>query len=79
MGTYCAPLGADSFFFCNERDFILSLSGNNQPDVIEVFSSTSKYLDDLLHIDSPYFEQMVSQLYHTELQLNKANSFYTEK
>ena len=36
------------------------------------------YLDDLLNIDKPYFEQMVGQLYPTELQLNKANSFDTE-
>ena len=28
-------------------------------------------------IDNPYFEQMVSQIYPTELQLNKANSFDT--
>ena len=29
MGTNCAPLVADSFFFCNERDCMLSLSENN--------------------------------------------------
>ena len=32
----------------------------------------------LLNIDHPYFEQMVSQIYPTELQLNKANSSDTE-
>ena len=32
------------------------------------------YLDDLLNIDNPYFEQVVGQIYPTELQLNKANS-----
>ena len=26
MGTYCAPLVADLFLFCYERDFMLSLS-----------------------------------------------------
>ena len=31
-------------------------------NVIESFSSTSRYLDDLLNIDNPYFEQMVSQI-----------------
>ena len=39
---------------------------------------TSRYLYDLLNIDNPYFEQMVSQIYPTELQLNKANSSDTE-
>ena len=32
----------------------------------------------LLNIDYPYFEQMVSQLYPTELPLNKVNSSDTE-
>ena len=77
MGT-CAPLVADLFLFCYERDFMLSLSDNNQADIIEAFNSTSRYLDDLLNIDNPYFEQMVGQIYPTELQLNKANSSDTE-
>ena len=78
MGTNCAPLVADLFLFCYERDFMLSLSDNNQSDVIEAFNSTSRYLDDLINIDNPYFEQMVGQIYPTELQLNKANSSETE-
>ena len=78
MGTNCAPLVADLILFCSERDFMLSLSDNNQADIIEAFNSTSRYLDDLLNIDNPYFEQMVGQIYPTELQLNKANSSDTE-
>ena len=78
MGTNCAPLVADLFLFCYERDFMLSLSDNNQTDIIEAFNSNSRYLDDLLNIDNPFFEQMVSQIYPTELQLNKANSSDTE-
>ena len=57
---------------------MLSLSANNQIDIIEAFNSTSRYLDDLLNIDYPYFEQMVGQIYPTELQLYKANSSDTE-
>ena len=57
---------------------MLSLSDHNQTDIIEAFNSTSRYLDDLLNIDNPYFEQMVGQIYPTELQLNKANSSETE-
>ena len=56
----------------------MSLSDNNQTDVIEAFNSTSRYLDDLLNIDNPYFEQMVGQIYPTKLKLNKANSSDTE-
>ena len=57
---------------------MLFLSDNNQTDIIEAFNSTSRYLDDLLNIYNPYFEQMVVQIYPTELQLNKANSSDTE-
>ena len=78
MGTGCAPLVADLFLFCYERDFMLFLSDNNQADIIEAFNSTSRYLDDLLNIDNPYFEEMLGQIYPTELQLNKANSSDTE-
>ena len=49
-----------------------------QYDVNEAFNSTSSYLDDLLNIDNPYFAQMVSQIYSTELQLNNANPSDTE-
>ena len=42
------------------------------------FNSTSRYLDNLLNIDNPYFVQMVGQIYPTKLQLNKANSSDTE-
>ena len=78
MGTNCAPLVADLFLFCYERDFMLSQSDNNQTDIIEAFNSTSRYLDDLINIDNPYFEQMLGQIYPIELQLNKANSSDTE-
>ena len=78
MGTNCAPLVADLFLYYYERDFMDSLNHDNQADVIEAFNSTSRYLDDLLNIDNPYFESMVDQIYPPELQLNKANISDTE-
>ena len=38
MGTNCAPLVADLFLYCYERDFMDAL--DNQDDVIEAFNST---------------------------------------
>ena len=74
MGTNCVPHVADLFLYCYEREFMDSLiNHDNQADVIEAFNSTSRYLDDLLNIDNPYFEGMVNQIYPSELQLNKAN------
>ena len=74
MGTNCVPLVADLFLFCYERDFMKTLSSDNQTDVIKAFNFTSRYLDDLLNIDNPYFEGMVNQIYPPELQLNNANT-----
>ena len=69
MGTNCAPLVADLFLFCYERDFMTSLSDVKQAEIIEAFKSTSRY---------PYFESMVNRIYPPELQLNKANTSDTE-
>ena len=55
-----------------------SLNHDNQADVIETFNSTSKYLEDLLNIDNPFFEGMVKQICPPELLLNKANNTDTE-
>ena len=73
MDTNCAPFVADLFLFCYERDFMLSLSEDNQSDIIDAFNSTSRYLDDILNIDSNFFDNMVNRIYPSELQLNRAN------
>ena len=49
------------------RDLMLSFSYNSLADVIEAFISTSRQLN----IDNTYFEQMLSQIYPTEIQLNE--------
>ena len=38
-----------------------SLNYGNEADVIDAFNSSSRYLDDLLNIDNPYFEGMVKK------------------
>ena len=78
VGPNLALIVANLFLFCFERDFMLSLSGDKDAEVIEAFNSTSRYLDDLLNIDNTYFDGMVNQIYPSELQLNKANSYDTE-
>ena len=52
MGTNCAPLEADLFLFCYERDLILSLSDGYRSEVIEDFNYISisgyRYISDLV-------------------------------
>ena len=52
----------------------MSLSDDKQADVIDAFNTTSRYSDDILNINNVYFDNMVNQTYHSELQLNKANT-----
>ena len=59
MGTNCSPLVADLFLFCYERNFMTSLSDVKQAEIIEAFTSTSRYLDDLLNIDNPFCRVLI--------------------
>ena len=74
MGTNCASLVAALLLFCYERDLMMSLSDDMQTDVIDAFNTTSRYLDDILNINNDYFDNMVSQIYLSELHLNKSNT-----
>ena len=57
---------------------MMSLSDDKQADVIDAFNTTSRYLDDILNINNVYFDNMASQIYPSELQPNKANTFDTK-
>ena len=78
MGTNCAPLIADLFLFCYERNCMSRLSSAKQIDLIERFNSTCRYLDDIFTIDNPHFEKYIKDIYPSELQLNKANKWNKE-
>ena len=78
VGAGCAPLVVDLFLFCYGRDFVLSLSDNNQTGVFEAFGPTSGCLSDWLNIDGAYFEQKVGRVCSAGLQLGGANSSDTE-
>ena len=71
MSTYCAPLVADLFLFCYERNFMTSLSDVKLAEIIDAFKSTSRYLDDLLNIDNTYFKGMVNRTIHLNCGLTK--------
>ena len=57
---------------------MMSLSDDMKAGIIDAFNTTSRYLDDILNINNAYFDNMVSQIYPSELQLNKANTSNTE-
>ena len=55
IGTNCAPLVVNLFRFCYERDIMMSLSDDEQADIIVTFNTTSRYLDNILNINDVYF------------------------
>ena len=68
MGTNCAPLIADLFLFCYERDFMA---------LFLIIKKLKLFKHVTLHQDI-YFEGMLGRIYPTELQLNTANASETE-
>jgi hypothetical protein len=70
MGTNCAPLIADLFLYCYESEFMLELSKTKQVDLIQCFNLTSRYIDDILNLDNPFFAQYIHKIYPNELVLN---------
>ena len=57
---------------------MMYLSDDKQADIVNAYNTTSRYLDDILNINNVYFDNMVSQIYPSELQLNKASTSDTE-
>ena len=56
----------------------MSLSNDKQADHTDAFNTTSGHLDDVFNINNVYFDNIVNQVYPSELQLNKANTSDTE-
>ena len=81
MGINCAPLVADLFLFYYERDFMLSLSEENQSGIIEAFNFISRYLDDPLNIYNNFFDSMVNRIYPSffDLHLSISDGFVKTK
>ena len=51
---------------------MISPSDDKQTNIIDAFNITFRYLDDILNINNVYFDNMVSKIYPSERQLNKA-------
>ena len=56
MGTNCAPLLADIFLYSYEAEFIQSLLSAGKKRLASQFNFTYGYIDDVLSINNPDFE-----------------------
>ena len=52
MDTNWAPLIADLFLYCYERDIMSDIHMSNRHDLINMFNDTFRYLDDIFTIDN---------------------------
>ena len=70
MGTNCAPLLADIFLYSYEAEFIqFLLSTGKKKKIASQFNFTYRYIDDVLSIKNPDFENYLGQIYPTELEI----------
>ena len=69
MGTKCAPLLADIFLYSYEAEFIQSLLSAGKKRLASQFNFTYRYMDDVLFINNPDFENYLGQMYPPELEI----------
>ena len=69
MGTNCAPLLADIFLYSYEAEFIQSLFSAGKKRLASQFNFTYRYIDDVLSINNPDFENYLGQMYPPELEI----------
>ena len=69
MGTKCAPLLADIFLYSYEAEFIQSLLSTGKKKLASQFNFTYRYIDDVLSINNPDFENYLDQMYPAELEI----------
>ena len=70
MGTDCAPLLANLYLFHFEYKYMKGLVKNNMSKA-RTFSDTFRYIDDLLTLNNPSFENAISEIYPSELVFKK--------
>ena len=69
MGTNCASLLVDIFLYSYEQEFIQSLLSTGKEQLASPLNLTYRYIDDVLSINHPEFENYLGQMYPSELEI----------
>ena len=79
MGANCAPLLADInvFFYSYEAEFIQSLLSAGRKQLASRYNFTYSYIDDVLSINNPKFENYFGQMYLVELDFKNTTESNT--
>ena len=70
MGTDCAPLLANLYLFKFEYTFMKNLLKTNMSKA-RLFNNTFRYIDDLLTLNNPSFDNEIKTIYPSESVLKK--------
>ena len=69
MGTNCAPLLADLFFYSYEAYFIQGLLKKNEKKLARSSNFAFRYIDDVLSLNNSRFGDFVDRIYLIELEI----------
>ena len=73
MGINCAPLVADLFLYSYEADFV-HLQKTQVQEEKTSFNLTVHYIDDVLSLNNPKFNDYVDVIYPKELEIKDATA-----
>ena len=69
IGTNCAPLLAEISLYSYEASFMQFLLSTGEEKLASQFNFTYRYIDDVLSINNPDFDNYLGQKYPTELEI----------
>ena len=71
MGTNCAPLMADLFFYSYENEFLDKLVKEGKRKLARKFNLSYRYIDDLISFNNRRFKELISNIYPKELTISE--------
>ena len=71
MGTNCAPLLADLFFYSCENEFLDKLVKEGKRKLARKFNLSYRYTDDLISFNNTRFKEFISDIYPKELTISE--------
>jgi hypothetical protein len=71
MGTYCAPLLANSFLYSYESEFLQNLVKDKKIHEARALNFTYRYIDHVLSINDPRFAEFLPLIYPPELEITE--------
>ena len=74
MGTNCAPLLADLFFYSYESELLDNMIRGGHSKLARSFNLCYRYIDDLIVFNNKKFGAYVKEIYPSQLTVEKANT-----